>query len=57
MVKTKFGGSLKSKSLVGQTNELYCKFLAHNICVLIHGIYELGIEPEFWGTSKAGEVA
>lgn len=24
------------------------KFLAHNICVLIHSQFELGIESEFW---------
>ena len=31
-----------------QINELYCKFLCHNICVLISSIYELGLAPEFW---------
>lgn len=35
-------------SLAAQTNELYCKFICHNICVLISSIYELGIAPEFW---------
>jgi len=53
MVKGKFGGSVLSKSGVGQTNEVYCKFLCHNIVVLVSAIYELGLEPEFW----QGEVA
>ncbi len=25
------------------------KFLCHNIVVLIQSVYELGIEPAFWG--------
>lgn len=48
MVKAKFGAALKSKKEVAQENELYCKFLCHNICVLIASIYELGLAPEFW---------
>lgn len=52
MVKGKFGAALKSKNEVAQVNELYCKFLSHNICVLIASIYELGIEPEFWAAES-----
>ena len=48
MVKMKFGTALRSKSRVAQTNELYCKFICHNICVLIASIYELGVVAEFW---------
>ncbi len=48
MVKMKFGSHLRSKSKTAQINELYCKFLCHNICVLISSIYELGLLPEFW---------
>lgn len=48
MVKAKFGAAVKSKNEVAQANELYCKFIAHNVCVLISSIYELGIAPEFW---------
>ena len=47
MVKAKFGDKLKSKNLVAQQNELLCKLIAHNIVVLIHEIYELGIQPKF----------
>jgi len=48
MIKAKFGGSVRSKSPVAQVNEVLCKVLCHNICVLIQSIYELGLEPTFW---------
>lgn len=54
MVKGKFGAAVKSKEPVAQANEILCKYLCHNICVLIASIYELGIEPEFW---QAGEAS
>lgn len=47
MVKTKFGEKLKSKKWTAQQNELLCKFIAHNIVVLIHEMNELGIVPQF----------
>jgi|SRR5689334_3634842 len=48
MVKAKFGGSIRSKLPVAQTNEVLCKFLAHNLCCLIQSSYELGIQATFW---------
>ena len=48
MIKGKFGGSVRSKSPIAQVNEVLCKVLCHNICVLIQSIYELGLEPTFW---------
>lgn len=47
MVKAKFGEKLKSKNQTAQKNELLCKFIAHNIVVLIHEVHELGVNPEF----------
>ena len=47
MIKAKFGDSIRSKSDSGQVNEVLCKVLCHNICVLIQSIHELGIEPDF----------
>jgi hypothetical protein len=38
---------LRSKSDTGQVNEALCKALAHNICVLVHTIHELGIDLFF----------
>ena len=48
MIKAKFGDSLRSKSEVGQINEVLCKVIAHNLCVLIACIHEIGLEsPQF----------
>ncbi len=48
MIKRKFGDSLRSKSDVGQANEVLCKVIAHNLCVLIACIHELNLPvPEF----------
>jgi hypothetical protein len=47
MIKAKFGDAVRSKSHVGQLNEVLCKVLCHNICVIIQGIYEFGITPTF----------
>jgi transposase len=47
MIKAKFGDAVRSKSHVGQLNEVLCKVLCHNICVIIQGIYEFGIPPTF----------
>ena len=48
--KMKFGDSLKSKNLIAQKNELFCKAIAYNITVLIHEMFELGIKPDFVST-------
>jgi len=45
MIKTKFGDSVRSKTEVAAKNEVLCKVLCHNICCLIHAMYELGIHP------------
>ena len=55
MIKMKFGASVRAKTPTAQVNEVLCKVLCHNICVLIQSIYELGIEPTFW-TSDTKEV-
>ena len=47
MIKSKFGGAVKSKTADAQVNEVLCKVLAHNICVLIQSFYELGVESTF----------
>jgi transposase len=47
MIKAKFGDAVRSKSDIGQLNEVLCKVLCHNLCVLIQAIHELGIEPKF----------
>ena len=50
-IKRKFGGSLRSKQFSSQVNELLAKILCHNIVVLVHEMYALGIDPlAFWAT-------
>ena len=44
-IKRKFGETIKSKNRVAQENEMLCKIIAYNITVLIHAMYELGINP------------
>lgn len=54
MIKRKFGDSLRSKSEVGQVNEVLCKVIAHNLCCLISAIHELGLSsPAFQQTLSA----
>ncbi len=43
MVKRKFGSQVRSKDPIAQENEVLCKALCHNIVVLIHEMFELGI--------------
>jgi transposase len=45
MVKRKFGDSVKAKNELAQKNEVYAKFVCHNICVLIQEMYVQGITP------------
>ena len=47
MIKRKFGDSLRSKTATAQVNETLAKVLCHNLVVLIHEMYELGIDPVF----------
>lgn len=49
MIKAKFGHSVRAKTPTAQVNEVLCKIVCHNICVLIQSIYESGLEPVFWG--------
>jgi transposase len=47
-MKRKFGGSVRSKLLDAQLNEVLLKCLCFNLSVLVHAIHELDIEPKFW---------
>jgi len=47
MIKRKFGDFVRSKTDTAMVNEVLCKVLCHNLVVLIHEMYELGIEPVF----------
>ena len=52
MIKSKFGDGLKSKSKTAQVNEMLCKIICHNICVVIQETHELGINPQFCAESR-----
>ncbi len=55
MIKGKFGDAVRAKGETAQVNEVLCKVLAHNLCVLVQAIYELGIEPAFWAESARAQ--
>jgi transposase len=55
MVKAKFRDHVRSKTDIAMKNEVLCKLLCHNICVLIQSQCELGIEPMFWQDGEAHE--
>jgi len=47
MMKRKFGGFVRARKSLAQENEVLCKVLCHNICVLIQEMFELGIKIDF----------
>jgi len=47
MMKRKFGDGVRSKGYTAGVNETLCKVLCHNLVVLIHEMYESGIDPIF----------
>ncbi len=47
MLKRKFGNCIRTRNEVSQNNEILAKCLAHNLCVLIQEMLELGIEIDF----------
>jgi len=53
-IKRKFGETLKSKNPVAQVNELLAKIIAYNLTVVIHEMYENGIQPEFLQIKSGG---
>jgi transposase len=54
MVKAKFRDHVRSRTDVAMKNEVLCKFLCHNICVVHQSHVELGIEPIFWQNELGG---
>lgn len=47
MIKSKFGDSVRAKKWTAQVNEVLCKVICHNICVVIQETHERGINPLF----------
>ncbi len=48
MVKAKFRDHVRSRTDDAMKNEVLCKYLCHNICVVHQSQIELGIETMFW---------
>jgi len=57
MIKSKFGSSLKSKTKTAQYNEVLCKILCHNICVVIQEMHEMGVPQQVSGIWASPNVA
>ena len=56
MIKAKFRDHVRSKTDTAMKNEVLCKVLCHNICCLIHAMYELGINPAFSTDSSTAKT-
>ena len=57
MVKAKFRDHVRSKTDTAMKNEVLCKLLCHNLCVVHSSHIELGIEPVFWGDKPSAPPA
>lgn len=55
MIKRKFGAAVRGKKFTAQRNEVLCKVLCHNLCVLVASHYELGVAADFWGQRDRGD--
>jgi len=52
MLKQKFGDFVYCKNSIAQENEIYCKILCHNLCILIQEIFLSKLNVEFDSTIK-----
>lgn len=55
MMKRKLTDKLRGTSLASQSNEIYCMTLVHNLIVIIHEMYELGIDTDFCATKTSAQ--
>ena len=53
MIKSKFGGAVRSKTPIAQMNEVLAKCLCHNLCCLVQAIFAAGLAPKFWQDAPA----
>lgn len=47
MIKSRFGEFVKARNKVGQTNEILCKVLCHNLCVLVQEMFLNNVDIDF----------
>lgn len=52
MIKQKFGEFVFVKNEISQINEILCKILCHNICVLIQELFLSDIDIDFFNCAK-----
>ena len=52
MIKKKFGDFVNCKNSIAQDNEILCKILCHNICVIIQELFLSSIEADFYSCAK-----
>jgi transposase len=56
MIKSKFGGSVRSRLPTAQANEVLAKVLCHNLACIVHAVAEFGIDAGF-GKPRTAPVA
>ena len=52
MIKSKFGGSVRSRLPTAQANEVLAKVLCHNLTCIVHAVAEFGIDVGFSRTMR-----
>ncbi len=52
MIKAKFLDHVRSKTDVAMVNEVLCKIICHNLCVVIQEMHELGVNSDFWSKAR-----
>src|SRR6185436_19838957 len=56
MIKSKFGGAVRSKLPIAQVNEILAKLVCHNLACIVRAVHEFGIDVDLSGTIKAPTV-
>lgn len=57
MIKAKFGDSVRSRTDVAMKNEVLAKCVCHKIACLISAMFELGLDPVFWGERQPEAIS
>ena len=55
MIKSKFGGAVRSKLPTAQINEVLAKVLLHDLSCIVHAVAEFGIEVDFAKPTPAAQ--
>jgi transposase len=52
MIKSKFGGAVRSRLPVAQVNEILAKLVCHNLACIVRAVHEFGIDGDLGGTAR-----